>query len=387
MKVNHNTRLDLDVLHVTLKEFPTIYESLLLDTEVDIKLARLNITNLDEIELYIFRRSMDVKTVSALGLKPNEMSITSRLIYKWLAPTLQELRYTVEKAMGIAFDWTNSADRNSMMYESAVPLAQLYSPILHIDDTFILQEYFIPRSCFQKWIDFVKPIYYDINKNALVSLLNTTIRFVYENENLLSYSKHKEGSYAFVLYFRISRTKEADDELKKFHFRFVEIALKLRGSFYLPYRHHYSLQQLETAYGKDILERFLSEKEKYDPNCVFSSLWLRNYGSHFASENYRDKIFKVNASQSWSTKVNDKKKYEIKMKSEHRSESYHKLWKNHLQRRKFLEHFLTKVFHVEDPSNLNQIISRTIWDPKNRAEDIYVYIQSELAKYVFSRLF
>jgi hypothetical protein len=132
MKVNLNTQLELDLLHVSTKEFPTLFESLITDEDVDIKLARLNITNLEDVDLYVFLRSSNIKTISALPLKPREMSATSRLIYKWLAPTLQELRFTMEKAMGIAFDWSNTSDRNLMMFESAVPLAQLYSPILKV---------------------------------------------------------------------------------------------------------------------------------------------------------------------------------------------------------------------------------------------------------------
>ena len=119
------------------------------------------------------------------------MSLASRLIYKWLAPTMQELRFTVERALGAAFDWSAPADRsslppslpdncfvfpflllnfdnyrNSMMYESAVPLAKLSSPLLNIDDTFILQEYFVPRKRFHRWIDLAKPIYIKLSRSA-----------------------------------------------------------------------------------------------------------------------------------------------------------------------------------------------------------------------------
>jgi len=144
MKVNPNVHLQLDLLRLTPKEFPRIYERILASDpdsggDIDLKLARLDITTLDSIELYVLRRANETPTVSALSLKPREMSLASRLIYKWLAPTLQELRFTVERALGAAFDWSAPTDRNSMMFESAVPLAKLYSPLLQIDDTFILQ--------------------------------------------------------------------------------------------------------------------------------------------------------------------------------------------------------------------------------------------------------
>lgn len=104
------------------------------------------------------------------------------------------------------------------MYESAVPLARLYSPLIQIDDTFILQEYFVPQSNFMRWIELTKPIYARIAKEQQVHLLNTTIRFVkHDKDTYLPYAQAPGGVYAFVLYYRIRRTREADEALKAFH--------------------------------------------------------------------------------------------------------------------------------------------------------------------------
>jgi hypothetical protein len=171
MKVVPNTHLELDLLHVNPKEFARIYPALIAadadnggEGDVDIKMARLDITNLEHIELYVFRRSSHMGTVSSLDLKPREMSLGSRLMYKWLAPTLKELRFFIERTLGTAFDWSQTNERNVLMYESAVPLARLYSPLIQIDDTFILQEYFVPQSNFMRWIELSKPIYERIAK-------------------------------------------------------------------------------------------------------------------------------------------------------------------------------------------------------------------------------
>ncbi len=223
LKVSANMHLDLDLLQLTPKEFGHIYKQLIaadVDNggDVDIKLARLDITTLEHIEMYVFRRVGAVRTVSNLELKPREMSLGSRLMYKWLAPTLQEVRFSIERSLGAAFDWSQTSERNTLMYESAVPLAQLYSPLIEIDDTFILQEYFVPQASYLRWIDLAKPIYAQINKHQQVRLLNTTIRFVKRDvDTFLAYAKKEEGAFAFVLYYRIRRTPEADAALKEFH--------------------------------------------------------------------------------------------------------------------------------------------------------------------------
>lgn len=392
LRVNPNLHLELDLLRVAPKDFGRVYRSLLAADpdkggDVDIKMARLDITNLEHIELYVFRRASPVQTVSPLDLKPREMSLSSRLIYKWLAPTLQELRFTVERTLGTAFDWSQTNERNALMYESAVPLARLYSPLLHIDDTFILQEYFVPQKSFLRWVEQAKPIYRRIAQHSLVSLLNTTIRFVYhDTETALAYSRSPEGVYAFVLYYRIRRTAEADEALRRFHEELTEVTLSVRGTFYLPYRHHYSFEQLEQAYGRDTLLSFLERKEKYDPGCLFSSLWLRKYGSAYASDAYRQLILssksasRAAASSLLTSAGKVDASFEMPLVSERRTDSYRRLFHNALLRRQFLEEFLVHVFNIEDPSTLFRLISQAVWEPDNVTDlDVYAHLQAALA--------
>jgi FAD/FMN-containing dehydrogenase len=397
LKVNPNLHLELDLLRVAPKDFGRVYRSLLAADpdqggDVDIKMARLDITNLEHIELYVFRRASSVKTVSPLDLTPREMSLSSRLIYKWLAPTLQELRFTVERTLGTAFDWSQTNDRNGLMYESAVPLARLYSPLLHIDDTFILQEYFVPQKSFLRWVEQVKPIYRRIAQHPLVSLLNTTIRFVRQDtETALAYARSPEGVYAFVLYYRIRRTTEADEALRHFHEELTEVTLSVHGTFYLPYRHHYSFDQLEQAYGRQTLLSFLERKEKYDPGCLFSSLWLRKYGSAYASDAYRKLILSAKSvSRSSVPPVMPVKSslgsadasFEVPLVSERRKDSYRRLFHNALLRRRFLEEFLVHVFNIEDPSTLFRLISQAVWEPDNATDlDVYSHLQAALVTY------
>lgn len=158
----------------------------------------------------------------------------------------------------------------------------------------------------------------------------------------------------------------------------------MNGTFYLPYRHHYTFEQLEKAYGIETLTRFMALKEKYDPQCLFSSLWLREYASHYASDTYRELIFKVNSPPKALAVVDHKPdmKYVIPKVSEKRTDSYRRLFLNPLLRRQFLEEFLIHVFNVQDPSVLFKIISKAVWDPDNKTDhDVYCYLQEALAKY------
>jgi hypothetical protein len=65
--------------------------------------------------------------------------------------SVQKLRYKLEYYLQKPIDWSSSHDRNALLYESADGLARLHSPFVTIDDTFILQEYFLPHNTFKSW--------------------------------------------------------------------------------------------------------------------------------------------------------------------------------------------------------------------------------------------
>ena len=234
-----NSRMDMEALHLKCEEFVRHYSADLDAEDVVMKLARLNILDTDQIDYFVFRRSQaaNLPLVSNLDRKPREMSWQSKLMYKWLMPAMKEVRYAIEQRTGQALDWGNETERNSMLHESAAPLAQLYEPLFQVDDTFVLQEYFCPKSKFKNWITRTKGIYRSLAATTEVILLNTTIRFVKkDDDSFLPYANAAEGMFAFVLYYRLPRTPSADAVLQEFHNSFVEQTLALDGSFYLPYR-------------------------------------------------------------------------------------------------------------------------------------------------------
>jgi len=153
-------------------------------------------------------------------------------------------------------------------------LANLYSPLININKTHILQEYFIPiypASNFIVWMNYLRKIFKKINK--CINLLNITIRYVkQDNVTFLKYAQ--TDVYAFVFYYRIDCNTQAD-KLKKLHNKLTNKILELNGTFYLPYRHHYSYTQLKKAYPN--IYHFFILKKKYDSIEMFSNMWYEKY--------------------------------------------------------------------------------------------------------------
>ena len=276
MSVVPNVHLWSEMIDCSLDEFPIIYGNLLNSEDVNIKLGRIDTVSGERCQIFVFRTQSEegVSIVSNLPLEPREMTRTSQVMYKWILPGGKMIRSMLENAAHKALDWSEENERNQLIFESCEPLARLYSPFHELEDTFILQEFFIPKREFLAWTNNAKSIL--IKKYENVTLLNCTVRFVNEDKTTtLAYSRDSEGSFAFVLYYRLRRSEEGDKVLEEIHHSLADITLKLGGTFYLPYRHHYSVEQLKQSYPMII--QFFEKKKIYDPHGLFRSKWSYHY--------------------------------------------------------------------------------------------------------------
>jgi hypothetical protein len=290
LKTTANLKLDVELVKASAAEFPALYDKVLADGTVDVKLARVNITTSKDLQLFVFRRTSDDPTVSDLAPRANEMGLAMSLLYKWVMPLrfFQRMRYLFEVG-GFCFlhagpaneilleyvHWTagvkvcaaqkshrrhgktgslcncanpknhmglfedaiqqpidfsgGATDRNVLMYESAVPLAHLINDVIAVDDTFVLQEYFVPRedaggaggdaaaaaSSLAAWLAQSRAILWT-RRYEHCTLLNITVRFVRaDGTTALPYAP--VDSFAFVLYFRVRRSAAGDAELARIH--------------------------------------------------------------------------------------------------------------------------------------------------------------------------
>ncbi|CAH6419411.1 FAD-dependent oxidoreductase [uncultured virus] len=269
-----NVTLVMEVESLSIDNFNDVYQDRLNDPNINIKLARVNILTMEEISFYKFITKHPY-IISELSVESSEMSFVSQFMYKYLLPhkSFQKVRYGLEKIIGTPLDFSNQTpDRNLLLYESAKPISKLFSPFVELNKTHILQEYFIPINGFSRFMRELRLIF--VNNDPGAILLNITIRFVkYDEITLLKYAK--TDMYAFVFYYRIDKSSQGDNLLAIIHNRLVSITLELNGTFYLPYRHHYSNDQLIQAYPA--FPDFINYKRQFDPDELFSNLWYERY--------------------------------------------------------------------------------------------------------------
>jgi hypothetical protein len=107
----------------------------------------------------------------------------------------------------------------------------------------ILYEYFIPKDKLPEFLESFKThiLNFDIN------ILNVTIREVRQDKlSMLPYAQ--QDSFALVCLFSQDWTAEDELIMKTFTQKVIDEAIRLNGSFYLPYRLHYTKEQLYKAY-------------------------------------------------------------------------------------------------------------------------------------------
>jgi FAD/FMN-containing dehydrogenase len=138
-------------------------------------------------------------------------------------------------------------------------------------DTNILQEYFIPREKMAAFVDGMRAIVND----DLANLLNVTIRVVHR-DTITALPYAKQDVFAFVLYFNQKLNETASIRMRKTTSDLIDLALRLNGTFYLPYQLYYSTEQLHRAYPE--IDSFFAQKKSYDPIGLFTNKLYEKYG-------------------------------------------------------------------------------------------------------------
>ena len=344
------------------------------DPTIEIKIARVDLVRPNNILMFVFRQESGTNgTVADLSDEARVMHPREHLIYTYLAQhrLFRRIRFSLEKIVARPLDLSYSTDRNTTMYESAKPMALLYQPLIYYDDTFVLQEYFIPQEHFDHWYNQLKVLIGKHREN--VFLLNLTIRFVKRDE--LTYLSYTKGGdcYAFVFYFRMKRNEMGDNEVREIHQEFLRITFECDGTFYLPYRQHYSYEQILRAYP--IFDQFFEKKYFYDPIGLFSNDWYEHYrtNQNISMSIHLSNLVEIHTDQ-------------FIIVEQRRMNSFSRVITDEVLREKFRK-FLRTVFDAEPVHVIYNYVNRAVRNPSNENDhQIYRELQQTLKTRQFAFL-
>ncbi len=259
-----NSLVEFHTLFTDIENFEHIFEKHITQNKnVELAYARLSLDKenfLNEVGLFWFETTQSYEHKNAT--KPEKLIALKRSIFRlseyhnWG----KKLRWQAEKMFAQNLEKKQeSISRNDAMNTDIHVLWPLYG-----NNKDILHEYFVPKN---KVYNFIKKLKRNITKHNM-KILNVTIREVKkDNISLLPYAR--EDVFALVCLFSQNQTIEDEEKMESFTKDTIEDATTLGGTFYLPYRLHYSANQMLEAYPE--IKNWIILKKKYDPELIFQS--------------------------------------------------------------------------------------------------------------------
>jgi FAD/FMN-containing dehydrogenase len=185
--------------------------------------------------------------------------------FKWYMEKNLEPEFescTVPRTVAMGEGEACLVSRNNPMHDS-VPY--LFNDLP--EETDILHEYFFPRGEYNAFIAGAR----EILRKSDLPLLNASIRVVHSEDVALTYAK--EDAFSLVLYINQKTTDDGNAKMRALTREMIDLTLKHRGRFFLPYQLHYTRAQLLASYPE--LPAFLAKKREVDPDERFTSTFYR----------------------------------------------------------------------------------------------------------------
>lgn len=162
---------------------------------------------------------------------------------------------------------------------------QELEPASRDNETYVLQEYFIPVKNVNAFIPKMKAIYdkYDVN------VINVSLRHAYADvETYLSWAA--EEVFAFVIYYKQGTDQVSREAVKQWTVEMTDAILSENGRWYLPYQPHASVEQFRKAYVN--ADKYFALKNKLDSAHRFTNKLLDKYNPFIQDriEKQRDNI-------------------------------------------------------------------------------------------------
>ena len=235
------------------------------DPNVKMAYGRLNVDRenfFEEALMITYRPATDQKDIPPAS-GSGKMSKIARHIYRSQLGNerLKRFRWWTETGL-LPKIGQGAVTRNSLINE----------PVVTLDDrdpfrTDILHEYFVSPDKFSDFLDLCRTVI----PASYQEFLNITLRYVdTDKQSILAYAPVPR--IAAVMSFSQEMTQRAEADMKRMTEALIEGVIGIRGTYYLPYRPHATIDQISRAYPR--LNEFVQLKREIDPKLTFrNALW------------------------------------------------------------------------------------------------------------------
>jgi FAD/FMN-containing dehydrogenase len=165
--------------------------------------------------------------------------------------------------------------------EASYDVAEL-EPKSREEQTYVLQEYFIPVNNIRSFVPKMKAIYdkYDVN------VINVSLRHAYpDNESFLSWAE--EEVFAFVIYYKQGTDAKSKASVKQWTIEMTEAILSENGKWYLPYQPHATIEQFQKGFPNSV--KYFEVKNRVDSTHRFNNQLLDKYNPYLKQRIERER--------------------------------------------------------------------------------------------------
>lgn len=244
-----------------------------------------NIATNKDIKMHLYRLSLDPSKPLLEGVAVNYIAdkYPTRIINKPLehegpqGRRFERIMINFGRRFDFARRWFWNYEKNRLLNNETVATRnEVMKPPINAmfnnaqSETEWLQEYFIPGNNLEKFLQCLSKVLQDNN----VKLINATVRYV-KQDTISNLPYASENRYAVVLCFNQKLTPDEIAKTKQWIRKATDLALKNKGSYYLPYQPFATQKQFAKSYP--MAEQFAKNKSKLDPNNVLSTRFSSQY--------------------------------------------------------------------------------------------------------------
>ena len=260
-----NVRLTPSFEVMAAPDFPAAFEAAIDDSTVMMAYGRLNVERASFFEhalLVTYRATTDQSDLPPVSGSGWMSHVASRLYRAQLGnEVFKSFRWWNETTVGPAIGG-GEVTRNSLINE----------PVATLDDrdpnrTDILHEYFVSFDAFDEFLEACR----DVIPASYQEFLNVTLRYVAQDDQSdLAYATTPR--IAAVMSFSQEMSKRAEADMRRMTEELIDRIVQRGGAYYLPYRPHARLDQMDKAYSRAF--DFAAKKRALDPGLILrNNLW------------------------------------------------------------------------------------------------------------------
>lgn len=265
-----NTRLTPNFEVMSAQDYAARFKDVVQDPTVTMAYGRLNVERdmfFEKALLVTYHETEDQAELPAASGSGWMAHVASRIYRLQLGnEAFKSFRWWNETSLGPVVGG-GAVTRNSLINE----------PVVTLDDrdperTDILHEYFVGFDAFDRFVEACRAVI----PASYQEFLNVTLRYVaQDDQSVLSFAR--EPRIAAVMSFSQELTQRGEADHQRMTRALIDRVVDMGGAYYLPYRPHASLEQLQRAYPR--AEEFAAAKRSLDPDLVLrNNLWDQYLG-------------------------------------------------------------------------------------------------------------